>query len=325
MYANSSRASERVSERVSESSSEEERARSSSSGGSDLAGHSLTHSLTASLNDECVSAEAQVAEATLTALLVAVAVAVVIVLQYYVSEGVTLGYTLAALVSWVGAVGCYVWQLRVSERVSGGVSKRQGVSGGQGVSERVSEGVSGGVSWLQWSGNAVMCLRAVMGGWRVYVCMRASEGDPGEVASGAVVACLVSALVSEAFPTHSLWSSLVVLCSHYVCFFLGAVSSPVETFVQVIVMCVLLTSVHVLWWRSRRTARVVSEAVAREVQRLEEKNHEVHALMGNVAHDLKVCVCVCMYVCACARACACVCVCVCVGADTLTSIRVRVE
>jgi hypothetical protein len=139
---------------------------------------------------------------------------------------------------------------------------------------------------LRTCGNTTLVLFATSAGYWIYYSMQFREGP--DITAKAVVSCLTSVCLNIFFPVHSPWAPAVVWLAQTLCFLIGAVGSSYRTFGQVVGVCILMLCVTVACEISQIESFCSYQDKNQLLLQLENKNEEMRALMGNVAHDLKV-------------------------------------
>lgn len=150
---------------------------------------------------------------------------------------------------------------------------------------RVKYGKRISISLHLW-GNFVVLQRTIAGGLWIYHTMRTR--DCPEISSDAMLEFVISMAANVVFSVHSPWSPFVVFITEIIAICLGAMNSPLSIFIQVFILCCLIGCltyyIEMNHFKAFKSHRYKEQLLLQ----LEKKNAEMRALIGNVAHDLKV-------------------------------------
>ena len=155
-----------------------------------------------------------------------------------------------------------------------------------GVLYRVKNGKNNFID-LKICGNTLLVLNAIIAGFWIYHTMKHREGP--ELPPHAINSCLISLCLNMIYPVHSSWASALVVISETVCFLAGASGSPGITYLKVALLCALLVCVTIFSEIYRIDSYKSHCEKQQLIEQLEKQSLAMRRLIGNVAHDLKVC------------------------------------
>lgn len=141
---------------------------------------------------------------------------------------------------------------------------------------------------LQTSGNVLLLLNAVVAGIWIRHTMR--HYSCSDLPANAVTSCLISLCLNMIYSVHSSWAAVIVVLAEIVCLFSGIDGTSTITILKIsLFSCLLICATAFIELCQLDSYK--SQCDKRQlVVQLEEKNLEMRSLIGNVAHDLKVCI-----------------------------------